>query len=467
MLFNSYEFLFLFLPLVLLGYYVVLPKRWRLGFLSLASYVFYGWWDYRFCSLMFLTTVVDYVAALGIHRSRTTVGRRGWLLVSVGSGLALLGFFKYYGLFAHTGNGLASWLNGSPVKVLPELQLILPIGISFYTFHSMSYAIDVYRGVVTPARSFVNFACFVSLFTQLVAGPIIRYRDLAEQLIERTHTLEKVARGLAFLVLGLVKKVIVADGVASLVTLVFADAQPGLLASWAGILAYTVQIYFDFSGYSDMAVGLGYLFGFQIAQNFNSPYQAESVTDFWRRWHMSLSTWLRDYLYIPLGGSRLGVRRTYINLFLTMLLGGLWHGANWTFVVWGGYHGVLLALERAFGGRAATGRFSPLLRRAVTFLLVMIGWVFFRCDTVSQALSLLGGLIGLHGWGVDLLRTQADAIALVMLPIGLAVAWFLPNTWQLRYRFTWWECLLLVVALVICVMVILVNSSSPFLYFQF
>ena len=467
MLFNSYEFLVLFLPLVRLGYYVVLPKSWRLGFLTVASYIFYGWWDYRFCSLMFLTTVIDYVAALGIYRARTPAAKKGWMLLSVVSGLTLLGFFKYYGLFAQTGNALASWLHGAPVHPLPALDLILPIGISFYTFHSMSYAIDVYRGAVAPARNFINFACFVSLFTQLVAGPIIRYRDLTDQLLHRTHTLDKAARGVAFFVLGLVKKVIVADGVASLVPLVFGEPHPGLAEAWVGVLAYTVQIYFDFSGYSDMAVGLGYLFGFQIAQNFHSPYRAVSITDFWRRWHMSLSTWLRDYLYIPLGGSRLGVRRTYLNLFLTMLLGGLWHGANWTFVVWGAYHGLLLALERALGMSAAPGRLAAALRQALTFLLVMVGWVFFRCDTLPQALTLLGGLVGLNGVGLDLLRVHADGLALAMLPVGLLVAWFLPNTWELKYRFRWWECVLLAFALAVCVMVILINVSSPFLYFQF
>lgn len=468
MLFNSYEFLFFLLPLTLLGYYVVLPQSWRLGFLTFVSYIFYGWWDYRFCGLMLLTTVIDYAAGLGIYKARTQRGRRAWLLVSIVSGLALLGFFKYYGLFARSGNGLASWLLGSPVYLFPELQLILPIGISFYTFHSMSYAIDVYRGAVLPARRFIDFACFVSLFSQLVAGPIIRYRDLAEQLVSRSHTLDKVAKGITFFILGFCKKVILADGVASLVGHIFSNPQPGFVDAWVGILSYTMQIYFDFSGYSDMAVGLGYLFGFRIPQNFNSPYKATSITDFWRRWHISLSTWLRDYLYLPLGGNRLGERRTYINLFLTMLLGGLWHGANWTFVVWGGFHGVLLALERAAGRRSLFWWAPVFVQKYSTFLLVVIGWVFFRCDTVSQAGAMLLGMVGANGWGSETLaHAENMQLGLAMLLVCLGVAWHAPNTWDLNWRNGWIKAAVLSVLFVVCLMIMLVNSSSPFLYFQF
>ncbi len=467
MLFNSYEFLFLFLPIVLGVYYLLRSNPPRLVFLTLASYVFYGWWDVRFCTLMILTTVVDYVAALMIYRSKTPAGKRGWFLLSIGSGLTLLGFFKYYDLFAQTGNGVASWFHGAPVQVLPVLHLILPIGISFYTFHSMSYTIDVYRGIVKPAQRFSDFACFVALFTQLVAGPIIRYRDLAAQLVQRTHTLEKAALGITFFVFGLVKKVILADGVAPIVAQVFDLPQPGLVASWVGMLAYAMQIYFDFSGYSDMAVGLGYLFGFNIPQNFNSPYQSTSITDFWRRWHMSLSTWLRDYLYIPLGGNRHGPFRTYFNLFLTMLLGGLWHGANWTFVIWGGYHGTLLAIERATGKRGLV-RGPVALQRGVTFLLVLFGWVLFRCATLEQAGAMFAGLFGLHGVGLNILPWfRAFPLPAVMLGLAAVVAWGFRNTWEIPWRMGFRLAVVLAVLFSVCVAVILVNSSSPFLYFQF
>jgi alginate O-acetyltransferase complex protein AlgI len=468
MLFNSYEFLFLFLPVALIGYFLVLRGRGRLVFLTLMSYVFYGWWDYRFVSLMFLTTVIDYVAGLGIDRSKTPVGRRGWLLVSIVSGLALLGFFKYYELTARTTNEIATWFHGAPVQLLPMLHLILPIGISFYTFHSMSYTIDIYRGVVKPAERFWNFSCFVALFSQLVAGPIIRYRDMAEQLVSRTHTLEKVYKGIVFFVLGLTKKVILADGVAPLVGTAFDLQAPGLIASWVGVLSYAMQIYFDFSGYSDMAVGLGYLFGFQIPQNFNSPYKSLSITDFWRRWHMSLSTWLRDYLYVSLGGNRKGAVRTYINLFLTMLLGGLWHGANWTFVVWGGYHGLLLAIERATGKKSLMGWAPVAVQRGFAFLLVLVGWVLFRCDTLGHAGAVFSGMLGFNGFDASFLAYLGTVpLSCVMLVVTMGMIWTLPNTWEIRWRTGFWGAVALCVLFVVCVGVILVNSSSPFLYFQF
>ncbi len=467
MLFNSYEFLFLLLPLTLLGYYVVLPVRWRLGFLTAVSYVFYGWWDFKLCSLMLLTTIIDYVAALGIARARTPAGKRGWLLVSVVSGLTLLGFFKYYDFFARSANGLGSWFYGEPLALIPELHLILPIGISFYTFHSMSYAIDVYRGMVQPARRFVDFACFVSLFSQLVAGPIIRYRDMAEQLVARTHSFEKAARGVTFFVIGFAKKTILADGVAPLAQHVFGGTGTGFFESWAGLLAYAMQIYFDFSGYSDMAVGLGSLFGFQIPQNFNSPYKAVSITDFWRRWHMSLSTWLRDYLYISLGGNQRGAVRTYVNLFLTMLLGGLWHGANWTFVVWGALHGALLVAERAMPSRNFLARAPVPLQRAFTFLLVLAGWVFFRADTLADAGGLWAGLLGMNGFDWAWYQGLQLQLPIIVLGACFLITWLAPNTWEITWRHSWVQALWLAALFMVCVMIMLVNSSSPFLYFQF
>lgn len=337
MLFNSYEFIFLFLPIVLIGYYAVFRgHRARMIFLTVMSYIFYGWWDYRFCALMLISTWLDYVAGAKVASGTTSRARKAWVGVSLVGNLGLLGFFKYFDLGAQTLNELAKWL-GRDSPLIPLLHVTLPVGISFYTFQSMSYTIDIYRGCAKPARNFWDFACYVALFPQLVAGPIVRYHELAEQLVSRTHTLTKATRGAALFILGLAKKVIIADGVAPIVKLVFdADGPPGFLAAWSGVLAYAMQIYFDFSGYSDMAVGLGLFLGFQFPQNFHSPYKSSSITEFWRRWHISLSSWLRDYLYIPLGGNRYGPMRTYVNLFITMLLGGLWHGASWTFVIWGG-----------------------------------------------------------------------------------------------------------------------------------
>lgn len=466
MLFNSYEFLFLFLPIVLFGYFF-LPRNWRVVLLTIASYVFYGWWDYRFCSLLLVSTLIDYVAGRKIHESVTPRSRRGWLLMSLLSNLGLLGFFKYYDLGAATVNWLVAQLGGPGDPLVPLLHIILPVGISFYTFQSMSYSIDIYRGLVPPVRDFWKFACYVALFPQLVAGPIIRYHELADQLITRTHTFDKASRGITLFVLGLAKKVLLADGVAPLAIRVFNLSAPDLVSAWSGLLAYAMQIYFDFSGYSDMAVGLGLMFGFEFPQNFHSPYKALSITDFWRRWHMSLSGWLRDYLYIPLGGNRLGPVRTYINLFLTMLLGGLWHGANWTFVLWGGYHGTLLAIERMAGKRNLVSRIPAPLQRALTFLLVVFGWVLFRCNTVHHVGSMFAGLLGMNGTGsLDALWMHSRLAVCMLVPTSL-VAWGAPNTWEIHWRPGFLLAVGLAVLFVVCAGVIMVNASSPFLYFQF
>lgn len=465
MLFNSYEFIFAFLPLVLALYYV-LPPRARVVMLTLASYLFYGWWDARFCLLMLVSTVIDYIAGARIVGAATPRAKKGWMILSVISNLSLLGFFKYFDLLAGTLNSGLSALFPSLAWRAPVLDLVLPVGISFYTFQSMSYSIDIYRGDAKPARSFMDFACYVSLFPQLVAGPIIRYRSLADQLVERVHSLDKFALGLALFVCGLAKKVLLADSVALLTPLAFGGAAPDFWSAWLGVLGYTMQIYFDFSGYSDMAVGLGLLFGFSFPQNFHSPYKAVSITDFWRRWHISLSTWLRDYLYIPLGGNRRSSSRTYFNLWVTMLLGGLWHGANWTFLVWGAYHGALLALERTCGwGRAHA--FQP-ARQALTFVLVMVGWVFFRAADMGEAGAVLRGLCGLNGWGaLDTVGAQAGGVAISGLAVAMLVAFWSPNTWQIRWRFSVWQLAGLLLLFAAGLGAILVNTSSPFLYFQF
>lgn len=466
MLFNSYEFIFAFLPVVLALYYT-LGKRARVAMLTMASYLFYGWWDYRFCSLMLISTVIDYIAGARIAKCEARRQKRIWVSVSVCSNLALLGFFKYFDLLAGTLNhGLASFFPEIGWRA-PILHVVLPVGISFYTFQSMSYSIDLYRGDAKPARSFLDFACYVALFPQLIAGPIIRYRSLADQLVERAHTIGKGALGIAFFICGLAKKVVLADSVALLTPLAFdRAAAPDLVHAWLGALGYTMQIYFDFSGYSDMAVGLGLMLGFTFPQNFHSPYKAASITDFWRRWHISLSTWLRDYLYIPLGGNRIGPARTYVNLIVVMLLGGLWHGANWTFVLWGAYHGVLLALERALG--IGDARRGFVLRRAATFLLVVIGWVIFRASDPSEAVQILAGMAGLNGVGLlSEAAKESGALAVIGLIATSLLAFGAPNTWQLRWRFTPMQIIVLVLILAVSIAVIMVNTSSPFLYFQF
>ena len=466
MLFNSYEFLFLFLPIALLGYYLV-PRRARLILLTLLSYGFYGWWDYRFCGLMFFSTAFDYIAGLLIGRSENPRARRRWMAGSVVVNLSVLGFFKYFDLLADTTNRLAAVL-GADNPILPLLHVILPAGVSFYTFESMSYTIDVYYRVIPPQKSLWNYAFFVSFFPHLIAGPILRYRDMAAQMESRTHTWAKFAAGISFFILGLSKKVILADGVAPLAGAVFKHSAPGFGTAWTGLLAYAAQIYFDFSAYSDMAVGLGLFFGFRLPQNFDSPYKSVSITDFWRRWHMSLSTWLRDYLYVPLGGNRKGPIRTYINLFLTMLLGGLWHGASWTFVLWGAYHGCLLAIERASGKRSLMASFPVAVQRASTFLLVLLGWLFFRCESMGQVVSMLRGMTGLNGWvGQSPIAWGRESLHLALLAFSLVLAFAAPNSWQIRWRGGWLAAAILGILFVLSVMTMMVNTSSPFLYFQF
>ena len=426
MLFNSNVFLFAFLPAVFTLFWVGRTKQQRYVLLTVASYIFYGWWDWRFCFLLLCSSLVSFAAGLLIEGAPTARRRRGIMAVAVSVDLAILGFFKYYDFFA------ASLHQALPFLALPLLHVILPIGISFYTFHTISYVVDVADGRVRPTHNLIEYLTYVSLFCQLIAGPIIRYRQIEADLeaIDGPPRPDWMARGLGFFVVGLIKKVIVADSIGGLIDPMLA-APAGLttMAAWLAALGFTLQLYFDFSGYSDMAVGLGYLFGLRIPQNFDAPYCAAGIRDFWRRWHISLSTFLRDYLYIRLGGNRRGAFRTHVNLMITMLLGGLWHGANWTFVIWGGYHGVLLILDRAF--EPWSGRVPAAVRRAVTFLLVVIGWVIFRSTSLTMAGTWLSAMAGL-GTGMEVVPRALIGWALV----GLLAVNTLPETWDIRFGVT-------------------------------
>ena len=474
MVFTTPIFLFYFLPLVL-GVYYLLPAARRSLFLVLASYVFYGWWSPWFVTLMLASTVVDWLCGGVIARSPRGARASRWAVaVSVTANLSLLGFFKYWRFLAENVDRLVGpLLAGQP---LPLWEIVLPVGISFYTFQSMSYTLDLYRGHARPAPSFLDFAAYVSLFPQLVAGPIIRYRTVAEQLHRRSHTVEKMAQGLGYFALGFAKKVLLANNAGLLADAVFAaDAPPWHLA-WAGAAAYAFQIYFDFSGYSDMAIGLGRMLGFRFPQNFESPYRSASITEFWRRWHISLSTWLRDYLYIPLGGNRRGRVRTYVNLAITMLLGGLWHGAQWQFVVWGAYHGVLLALERALGRRFGALALPRPLRIGATFALVLVSWVPFRAPSLTDAVLYLRSMFGL--------REATAASSLVSGQIygrfGLTVLVCCALLTWLGRPTRWWvedgprplpasavRRWAVVGLFVVAMLEMLVQSHNPFLYFQF
>ncbi len=433
MLFNSYTFLFGFLPLALLGWWLLGPKNLRLGFLAFASWAFYAWWDWRFLPLMLTTTTVDYVAARAIARSANERHRRTLLAVALTINLGLLAYFKYAGFFMSSLDGLGHAL-GLPVE-LPELRILLPIGISFYTFNSMSYTIDVFRRKVEPTSNVVEYTAFTALFPHLIAGPIVRFADLAHQLRrpERVLTSRIAAIGLYFFACGLVKKLLLADQLSPHVDRLFENAgELALVSAWAAAVGYSLQLYFDFSGYSDMAVGLAWLLGFRFPQNFNSPYKAANIADFWRRWHITLSSWIRDYIFIPLGGSRRGPARTVLILLVTMFLGGLWHGAAWTFVVWGLLHGVYLG-GHSLLRRAGLTPHSVVLNRAITFVLVVAAFVVFRAPDLGTAGSILSSM-ACFGGVESLTQLQAlvplrFAVTLVVLLVFVNAA---PNTWEIR-----------------------------------
>jgi alginate O-acetyltransferase complex protein AlgI len=462
MLFNSTIFIFVFLPIAYGVFWSLRDTTARYVWLTLTGYVFYGYWDARFCLLMAFSTVVSYTAGLGFLKYSEPRQRKICLVVPIVVDLALLAFFKYANFGLQTARAVLH-VAGVDVQI-PHFNIVLPIGISFYTFHTITYIVDSYRGVIRPTRNFFEFSTYVSLFSQLVAGPIVRFRQI-EQDLESIGSHDRhrwLQRGVSFFVIGLVEKVIIADTLAAFVDPALAQYRDlSTLGTWMAMLGYTFQLYFDFSGYSTMAVGLGYLFGIRIPQNFNSPYKATDPSDFWRRWHISLSSVLRDYLYIPLGGNRDGEAKTYRNLMITMLLGGLWHGASWTFVVWGGYHGVLLAAYRRWG--ALWDRLSLVTRRLGTFVLVVVGWVFFRATNFTMAISLLRNMLA-PARGVLVPQPGLAAIC-----IAVAAVWAMlgPNAFELRHEYRFGGRMALASGLAASLAIIFGLRSSPFLYFQF
>jgi alginate O-acetyltransferase complex protein AlgI len=393
------------------------------------------------------------------------------LAVSIVTNLGLLAAFKYTGFVAENVNGLGRAL-GAGRDLLPVLHLVLPVGISFYTFKAMSYAIDVYRGDARPMRRFTDYMCFEAFFPDLVAGPIIRYAAMEEQMRLRQHSWDKFARGVAFFALGMAKKILVANPMGHVADTAFAAGALRAHDAWFGVFGYAFQIYFDFSGYSDMAVGLALMMGFVLIQNFDSPYKADSITDFWRRWHISLSTWLRDYLYIPLGGNRKGPGRTYANLMTVMLLGGLWHGASWNFVLWGAIHGGMLAFERAQGKQGFYARLPRAVRVALTFVIVCVSWVFFRAKTLSDALGYLASMFGATDAAA---RPAADVVAgaiytpyhAAMFVVAALTVWALPNTWAFTSRLSVPRAASGLALLALSVLLMWTQTVNPFLYFQF
>lgn len=468
MVFTSHIFIFYYLPVFLLIYFSLAP-RWRNLWITLASYVFYGWWEPWFVCLMMFTTCMDFVWGRIITRpGATSFQRKGSVIACVVTNLGFLGFFKYYMFAAENLNRVLAAMGQETFHVW---QVVLPIGISFYTFHSLTYIIDLYRGDATPAKSFTDFSAFVALFPDLVAGPIIRYKTLAAQLAARTHTLPRFTSGITIFIVGFAKKILLANPVGAVADSVFAADQPLPIDAWMGLLAYAFQIYFDFCGYSDMAVGLGRLLGFEFPRNFDAPYRAENITDLWRRWHISLSSVLRDYLYLPLGGNRKGPTRTYVNLTVVMLLGGLWHGAQWTFVLWGAYHGGLLALERWNRKRSIYHALPKAARISLTFFLVLMSWVLFRAESLPAALRFYGALFGIipaspnAGLLGAVLYTPYHLLA-VSLCGCLVFQSLQAHDWALR-PVHWGRVSVLGPLFVVALMAMAAQSFNPFLYFQF
>lgn len=428
MVFGSFQFIFLFLPLVALGFFYLGRKNpwWAQLWLLLASLVFYSSWTFKLLPVLALSTVGNY-AVIGwlSDPSRAATSRSALLKVAVAANLALLVYFKYANFFISSINTLS----GTELQLL---HIMMPIGISFFTFTQISFLVDAAQGKATPAN-FTNYFLFTSYFPYIVAGPVLHHREILPQIADRENYRIKpmnVAVGLSLFAFGLAKKALIADNLVPIVDTVFATDSPKLLQAWIGILAYSFQLYFDFSGYSDMAIGVSRLFGIQIPYNFNSPYKAASVSEFWLRWHISLSRFLRNYLYIPLGGNRCGPLNRYRNLLLTMLLGGLWHGSNWTFVVWGGLHGLYLCVQhgwQALRGPSAgpSSAASRVVGRVLTFVAVLIAWCFFRANDLGSAWAMLSGMAGAHG------VTAVSGIALfdyVILVVSAFIIWFMPNT---------------------------------------
>ena len=469
MLLNSYAFLLIFLPVVVVLYWV-LPRGYpRLLFLVAASLVFYGLWDWWYVPLLLATTLVDWVAGHELARTEAEgegAGRRRKLILAaaVAVNLAFLGYFKYRGFFVESLDGIFRLIGaGEP---LPAIKVLLPIGISFYTFAGISYAVDVYRGTIKPAKSVIHYLAWVTLFPYILAGPIIRYGHVGAQL-ERTQQRFRwalIGTGLFFLVMGFAKKLLVADMMAPYVNELFSHhARLGLLSGWAAALGYTLQLYFDFSGYSDMAVGVAIMIGLRFPQNFDSPYKAVNPSDFWRRWHMTLSGWLRDYLFIPLGGSRGGTLFTVRNLLITFLLGGLWHGPAWTFVCWGLLWGTYQSVHVVAKKYGLTPKWMW-LNRILTFVAATVAWVFFRASSLRAAEDVLQAMLGLNGVSGEGILRVAPILAAFIVG-GLLWVNLLPNTWQIQPRPQLRYALLL--GILLATSLLALSKPSPFLYVQF
>lgn len=464
MVFSSLVFMFAYLPITLLAYYLV-PRQGRNIFLFIVNLIFYGWGEPRLVLLMVFNIFFNYIGGWLVDKYRADAKKKKlFLILTCVLDIGILAVFKYTGMITET-------LNMLPFLNIPKLQISLPIGISFYTFQTMSYVIDVYRDDAPVSKNFINFGTYVALFPQLIAGPIVRYRDVAEQLVNRRETLEMFTKGVKLFMVGLAKKVIIANTMGTLTTNIFATTdENGVVGTWVGMIAYTFQIYFDFSGYSDMACGLGNMMGFEFLKNFNYPYIAKSITDFWRRWHISLSTWFKEYVYIPLGGNRKGVKRQILNLLIVWGLTGLWHGAAYNFVLWGLYYGLLLILEK-FVLKKFLDRLPSFVQHIYTLFIIIIGWGLFYFTDVGQ----LGEfMVDLFNFGNGICGDQAFNLIMSNLPMliiaavaSTPLATMLYTRFEHR-RFMWIPETLYCMGVLVVSTASLVNQSyNPFLYFRF
>ena len=470
MVFSSILFITRFLPLILTIYFIV-PKRIRNLVLFLSSIIFYAWGEPIYILLMCFTITVDYVFGIIIDK-QITAGRKKRAKISLAGAVAinllLLGFFKY----ANFAIGTVNSLTGAGIAVI---KLALPIGISFYTFQSLSYVIDVYRGDTKVQKNILDFGTYVTLFPQLIAGPIVRYRTVAKEMKGRVENRADFARGISRFILGMGKKVLLANNAGLLWDSVNAlmDSQMSVGSFWLGILAYTFQIYFDFSGYSDMAIGMGLMFGFHFDENFNYPYMAKSITEFWRRWHISLSTWFKEYVYIPLGGNRSGIAKQIRNIIIVWMLTGFWHGASWNFAVWGLYYGAILILEKVFLLKWIE-KMPKFVRHIYTMLLVIIGWVLFSFDSFKRGAGFIAGMFGLGGYGF--VNTEFIYLLLnniILLVILIIASTDLPKkciekfaaTRNIAVKFV--NIAVLEIIFGICAAYLVAATYNPFLYFRF
>lgn len=480
MLFNSIEFLLIFLPLCLVVWYNIKKTNVRLFLLVCFSCFFYGYFDYRFVGLLLLSIVIDYYCGSQVFKYIDIDNKkaRRWMLLSVFSNLSILGFFKYFNFFV---DSIFSAFPLSDYIAKPGLHVILPAGISFYVFESMTYSIDIYRKKSKAAESFLHLAAFISMFPRLIAGPIVKYNDIEIQLrnISSKPDYKQIQVGLFMFTLGLARKLFIADYFASWADIFFDnEGNHQFFVSWAGVLSYAFQIYFDFSAYSEMAVGLGKMVGFNFPQNFNSPYKAKSFSDFWKRWHISLSQFLRDYLYIPLGGNKSGNYIMFRNLLITMLLGGLWHGASWMFVIWGALHGFYLVIEKLVEKRINLSKIPGY--SIVVFLGVCLAWIFFRSTHLDFAIQTFQSCLMFNGiesftgetyasLGIDMpqfIRMLGGVKHIIALIICFVFVKNAPNVFQVA-KYNEYKVITILASIILIICILNVEKPSPFIYFQF